>query len=116
MPRCHIVDPGFKVFAFDFANCIFRRDESDRDWRAEQAEADEDCAIGFVMKKYLGDGYVYRRSDEYEQLDYDFKGEWGPRISLGISLVLCTVKSTSSLADHHISQSLGLSRRSRDIF
>lgn len=60
----------------DFALCKFRRKYGDEeDWREWKAIQDEEGAVGFVTQRYLGGGFVYRRSDTYRKLDEEFKSD-----------------------------------------
>jgi hypothetical protein len=60
----------------DFALCVFKEsDEELYEWREAQASQDEEGAVGYVMARKLGDGFRYTRSEKYNKLDFEFKGE-----------------------------------------
>ena len=70
------VEEKFKVFMIDFACCEFRGEDQDEpDWRRSKAFDDEEGAVGYVVQRYLKDGFVYHRSAQYEKLDEDFMSE-----------------------------------------
>lgn len=71
---------AFKVFMIDFALCQFRRDfEDEAKWDHMKAHQDEEGAVGRVLERELKGGFKYNRSARYEQLDWDFMMEDGPR-------------------------------------
>ena len=65
-----------KVFMIDFACCeLRRRDQDEQGWRELKAIEDEECAVGYVMQRYLEGGYVYHRTRGYLKLDEEFMME-----------------------------------------
>ncbi|KAF1935799.1 hypothetical protein EJ02DRAFT_460040 [Clathrospora elynae] len=78
------IDRRYQTYFIDLTNWRLRKDESDRDWRLEQANMEEEGAIGQVMqgrlKKFRRGGYTYKWTEQKEQLQDDFRGEDGPRI------------------------------------
>ncbi|KAL6241042.1 hypothetical protein RBB50_011945 [Rhinocladiella similis] len=66
----------FKVLMIDFALATFRdRVKSETEWRKLKAIQDEEGAIGYVLQGKHYPDFIYRRSEEYSQLDTDFKME-----------------------------------------
>jgi hypothetical protein len=66
----------YKAIMIDFALCVFKKsDEELSEWREAQASQDEEGAVGYVMARKLGDGFRYTRSEKYNKLDFEFKGE-----------------------------------------
>ncbi|KAF2657461.1 hypothetical protein K491DRAFT_691097 [Lophiostoma macrostomum CBS 122681] len=75
----------WKVILIDFGHCYFRNEgESERDWRENQANQDEEGAIGYLMQTLLGEhrggGFKYEKTEYSKQLSWDFMSEDGPRI------------------------------------
>jgi hypothetical protein len=60
----------------DFALATLREEvQSEGEWRELKATQYEEGAVGYLLQSYHHPNFVYRRSEEYNQLDTDFKSE-----------------------------------------
>jgi hypothetical protein len=60
----------------DFALATFREEvKSEVEWRKLKATQDEEEAVGYVPQDKHYPDFIYRRSEEYTQLESDFKSE-----------------------------------------
>lgn len=65
-----------QVYMLDFGLCAFRsRAKDEREFRAWQADQDEEGAVGYVMEGKLNGVYKYHKSDRSERLLDEFKSE-----------------------------------------
>ena len=66
----------WKVFLMDFGHCFLREDESDKEWRGQQFEEDEEGAMGLALsqgiKKHRGGGYYYYDSPYKQAIQKEF--------------------------------------------
>lgn len=66
----------FRPVMIDFNLVVFREEvKSELEWRKRKADQDEEGAIGMVLQRKLYPDFVYRRSEEYEQLSREFRSE-----------------------------------------
>lgn len=67
----------FKVFIIDFAMCVLRKPEDDKDdWWYMKATVDEEGRIGHGMERHLKRGFVYHRTPQVMKLARKYKSEY----------------------------------------